>query len=90
MRYVLCYDVSHDRRRTRFFKRLRGHLTPVQESVFEGEGADLGRIEELVHAELDLRRDSVRIYRLCAGCARAIRLLGVSAPVTDGGDPLVF
>jgi CRISPR-associated protein Cas2 len=92
MKTVLVYDVVGDARRTRLFKRLKGFLRPVQKSVFEG-GADeavLKRVEGILHGELDLEQDQVRIYRLCAACAGRLRLYGPSLPVPGEDEPQVF
>lgn len=89
MRRVLVYDVTEDRRRTRLFKRLQRWLTPVQRSVFEGERAPLSDLHALVHAELDLRVDDVRVYSLCRGCAARVEHWGVAVPISDPDVPIV-
>lgn len=59
MRYVLAYDVVKNSRRAKLFKRLRGLLTPVQKSVFEGDLGDgaLAERDVLTHDALDLQTD---------------------------------
>lgn len=91
-RVVFAYDVVDDRQRTRLFRRLKRYMLPVQKSVFEGElGArELIEVERLVHQLLDLEADSVRMYRLCAGCAGRIRHHGTAAPIPDPDAPVVF
>ena len=34
--YIITYDIRDDRRRDKIFKLLKGYVTPVQYSVFEG------------------------------------------------------
>ena len=92
MRLVLCYDVASDRRRARVHRKLRGHLVPVQESVFEGDcdASELVVFERIVRKELDLGIDAVRVYLLCADCAAKIRLYGTSEPLPDPDVPQMF
>lgn len=64
--YLVCYDISDDRERTRVFRLLKKHGQPVQESVFELHRFSATRYQRL-HA--DLARivsdpHSVRLYRL--------------------------
>ena len=91
MRIVLVYDVVNDARRRRLYKRLQGFLVPVQLSVFEGDATPkiLEAIDRLIHRELDLEVDDVRIYRLCDGCVARVRHHGVAIPVADPDIPVV-
>lgn len=91
MRIVFSYDVTDDRRRTRLAKRLKDYLVRVQYSVFEGDitPPDEDRLIRLVHDELSLDVDSVRIYHLCRGCAGAMRLFGTSIFVGREGDEVL-
>lgn len=92
MRWVLCYDVTDDKRRARLFKKLKGFLRPVQKSVFEGLLPVPRRreLERSVLKAIDPEVDSVRLYPMCAHCAERMILLGSSAPVPDPGDPVFF
>lgn len=91
MRMVFSYDVSDDRRRARLAKRLKDHLVRVQYSVFEGDVTppDEDRLVRLIHQELSLDVDSVRIYPLCRGCAGAMRLFGTSIFAGREGDEVL-
>lgn len=91
MRYVLAYDVVEDRRRTRFFKRLKRWMAPTQKSVFEGElsVAQLAEVERLLRRELNLQTDAVRVYPLCSACAARVRNHGVAPELWDQGAPLI-
>ena len=92
MHFVLAYDVVNDGKRTRFFKRLKRYMVPVQKSVFEGD-LDPRRLEKvvaLVHRELDLAEDRVRIYSLCAACAGLVRSYGVMPAFPDPREPVVL
>ncbi|HND31845.1 MAG TPA: CRISPR-associated endonuclease Cas2 [Myxococcota bacterium] len=92
MRLLLCYDVAHDRRRARIFKKLKAFLRPVQESVFEGELPDRrwGALVELLHDNLDMDQDSVRIYQLCRGCRGLTVLMGVSPRIPTEEEPILI
>jgi len=91
MKLVLVYDVVDDRRRTRLFRRLQRWLTPVQYSVFEGDGGPREHhgIVDAVVDELDLGQDDVRVYRLCARCASRVEHIGQAVPVPDPDTPIV-
>lgn len=91
MRVVLAYDVVSDRRRGRFFKKLKRYLVPVQKSVFEGELSPpaLVAVEALVARELNPLTDSVRIYSLCRGCEGLVHTWGVAIDVRDPDDLVV-
>lgn len=76
---VVCYDVVQDKRRTRLHKRLKGFLSPVQKSVFEGElpPTRLTPLLDTITRTIDHRTDTVRIYELCKGCRPLTRVVGV-------------
>lgn len=88
---VLCYDVNDDKRRAKLFKRLKGFLTPVQESVFEGflPANRWNELLRVVNRTIDADFDSVRIYNLCRGCAGTSTLLGCSPRLRDVGEPII-
>lgn len=86
MLYLISYDIpaspSGDRRRARLAKYLESIGLRVQNSVFELE-IDPGRLEAIAAEILDRiepAEDSVRIYTICAACARHVFRLGISAP----------
>ncbi|MGH2522320.1 MAG: CRISPR-associated endonuclease Cas2, partial [Anaerolineales bacterium] len=80
MRYVIAYDVSDNARRARMAKKLESVGERVQGSVFEADLNEkalerlMGQLAKLVDAETD----GVRLYRLCADCARETRIVGQS------------
>jgi len=91
-RDLIGADVVQDKRRSRFFKKLKRLLIPVQKSVFEGQlgPRELTKVEALIHRELDLETDSVRIYLLCGGCKGLIRTHGVAAELPDPDAPVLL
>jgi CRISPR-associated protein Cas2 len=80
---VVAYDITHDRRRLRVMKKMKGYGEHVQESVFECD------VNPAVYRKLiqDLRKlikpeeDNVRIYHLCRADAERIEEIGVGRPV---------
>lgn len=91
MHVVLSYDVVSDKRRGRFFKRLKRYLVPVQKSVFEGrlDPPTLAEVRQLIHRELDLETDTVRLYSLCRACEGLVRTWGVTPELPDPDEPVV-
>ena len=85
MLILVSYDVPDDRRRTRLAHTLKDFGPRVQYSVFEcllaeDQVADLrARVAKLI----DPAEDSVRIYRLCAGCAERVEILGLGKLTED-------
>ena len=85
MFYLVSYDIPDDRRRVRLAKALLDFGRRVQYSVFECllDRTQLeemaGRIEEII----DETQDSVRLYGLCAGCEKLIRVIGTGEVSKD-------
>lgn len=88
---ILFYDVVCDRRRSRLHKRLRSMLTPVQKSAFEGwlDHRAFPALLSLVHEEVDLDEDKVRVATLCGRCHRLLITLG-DIPRPLGEDEVVL
>ncbi len=91
MHLLLCYDVVDDRRRTRLFRHARGFLRPVQESVFEGRvpASRVASLLDEVKRIIDPETDTVRVYRLCAGCRDWTLVLGTAVVVPDEVEDVV-
>jgi len=72
MKYVVTYDISNDKRRTKLSDLLDTYGNRVNYSVFEIELSEAKR-EALLH-EIELRKllnkkyDSLRFYHLCENC----------------------
>jgi CRISPR-associated protein Cas2 len=77
MFYVVAYDISDDRRRTRIARELETWGNRTQFSVFE---CDLNDIE--YNEMVDVLRsmfadgDALRIYRLCQACESSALIIG--------------
>jgi CRISPR-associated protein Cas2 len=82
MLYVICYDVSDDRRRAKVHAVLSGYGAWTQYSLFE---CYLTR-QELVLLRARLaevirhREDTIRLYALCEGCRNRVEVLGHGEP----------
>ena len=78
MRYLICYDIVDDRRRSKLAKFLLDYGQRVQYSVFE---CDLTKkvldvvIEGIIKCVSD-DEDNVRVYRLCAECVASVQVFG--------------
>lgn len=76
--YLIAYDVSNNRRRTRLVRVAQRYALRVQGSVFEGwmkpaEAADLLRRAKPL---LNPAEDSLRLYPVCAACREGVIALG--------------
>jgi len=83
MFYVICYDISDDKRRDTISKILESYGTRVQYSVFECNLSvdQLNELCQRLEAFVNADQDSIRIYSLCNACIENIRLIG-GMPVT--------
>ena len=83
MCYIICYDISDNKRRNKLSGCLEGWGGRVQESVFEAV-LELDLLDQLVkdiQKWINAQSDGVRIYPLCGTCAGKVLRLGVSGPV---------
>ena len=87
-RYVVCYDIPDDRRRTRLAKRLDGYGDRVQDSVFEAvlDRMLFDRLVEDVKGLTEPVEDRVTIYPLCASCAKRSLRLGLASKDVPGEE----
>ncbi len=87
-RAIVSYDISNDKSRRKTAAIFEAILTRVQYSVFEGDlpAAILGGSVKAAIRWLDPETDSVRVYRLCATCARKVDVYGKQ--VTVERDPV--
>jgi CRISPR-associated protein Cas2 len=89
---IVCCDIVEHRRRNRVLRMLRGYLTHVQKSVFEGELAEdrLEPLRRMLIEEIDPVIDTVRIFHLCSRCVPATEVLGVGTYVDrDDADEVI-
>lgn len=93
MLYVISYDISVDRRRTKIAKLLEGYGQRVQYSVFECDLTD-GQYTELRRRLLKILRpadgDSLRTYRLCSPCREQTVIDGRGPTLETSLDVYIF
>ncbi len=84
MLYLVAYDISDDRRRTKLHKALCGFGTWTQFSLFECF-LDDKQLIVLRHRIARLIRDddNVRIYPLCAACQAKVETHGSARPAEE-------
>ena len=72
--WVVVYDISNDKRRTRLHNALLDFGTPVQFSVFECwlTVEQLKKMRARVRKVIRPRKDHLRFYFLCAACAARV------------------
>ncbi len=86
--YVVAYDISNDRRRTRVHKVLSGFGQWTQFSVFECflNGRELVLLHDRLRKHLNASEDRVRFYTLCETCCNKVETVGGAKPV----DPVTL
>lgn len=78
MFWVICYDITDDRRRDRVRKVLEGYGRSVQYSVFQCQIDDekCDALEKRLKREIDEQEDDIRFYPLNRADLKRVRLLG--------------
>ena len=85
MCYIIAYDISDDRRRTKIHKVLSGFGTWTQYSLFECflSRKELVLLKSKLARHIDESQDSVRFYPLCAACLEKVETVGGQPPTED-------
>lgn len=82
MFYLISFDISDDRDRTKVGKALGNYGTRIQKSVFEcpdlSEEALL-KLKAEVEDRIDHGSDTVRYYPLCRACLEKVEYSGTGA-----------
>ncbi len=83
--YVVAYDISSDKRRTRVHKTLKGFGRWTEYSLFECflTKKELLQMRARLDKHLDVETDRVRIYTICEGCLGKVETLGIPEPKED-------
>jgi CRISPR-associated protein Cas2 len=83
--YVIAYDISDDRRRTKIHKILSGFGAWTQFSLFECflSKKELVLLKSKLAKHIENTQDSVRFYPLCANCLEKVETVGGSPPTED-------
>lgn len=80
--YIIAYDISNDKRRTKIHKILSGFGTWTQFSLFECflSKKEFVQLKAKLAKHLDEKTDSVRFYPLCATCVDRVETVGGAPP----------
>lgn len=85
MFYLVTYDIPDTPRRTRLAKVLKDFGERVQLSVFECILDDrlFGRMLERIAQTIVEAEDRVRVYMVCEGCRKEVKILGQGVLTED-------
>ena len=91
MYFVVCYDITDNRRRTRLHELLLGYGTPVQRSVFECELASpqFGTLRTGAKRCASQRGDTIRYYQMCGRCCERTESYGTPLVEADSEEDFV-
>ena len=80
--YLVAYDISSDRRRTKLHKLLCGYGEWTQFSLFECHltAKELIALHSKLDPLLDPEQDRVRFYPLCSDCTHKVDTVGGQKP----------
>jgi CRISPR-associated protein Cas2 len=80
--YIVAYDISSDKRRTKVHKTLSGFGQWTQYSLFECHLSDKQYVQlrHKLDKLLDKQSDSVRFYKLCVDCVGKVETVGSDKP----------
>lgn len=83
--YVIAYDISVDRRRTKVHNTLCGYGRWTQYSLFECwlTRKELLTLQGKLGKIVDATMDSVRFYPLCEGCQQKVVTVGGERPAEE-------
>ena len=83
--YLVAYDISNDKRRTKIHKTLCGFGQWTQYSFFECFLSDkeLITLRHRLNRILNESEDNLRIYRVCQACQAKTETIGSSPPAED-------
>ncbi len=83
--YLIAYDISDNKRRTKIHKTLCGFGKWTQYSLFECFLNKKERImlEHRLRTILNEKEDNVRIYHICSTCQAKTKTIGSSPPAED-------
>jgi CRISPR-associated protein Cas2 len=84
--YVIAYDITDNKRRTKVHNLLSGYCAWTQYSLFEGylTGKQRIALEARLRKLLNAEQDSLRLYPLCAMDVEKVLTLGSEPPQEEG------
>ena len=82
MLYLIAYDISSDKRRTKVHKLLCGFGQWTQYSLFECflNEKEYILLQHRLRAILNETEDNVRFYPLCRSCQQSVETVGSTPP----------
>ncbi len=82
---LVTYDITDPKRLKRTHKFLKEFGLNTQKSVFECDIDDvaLKKIRRFCKDNLDLSRDSLRIYKICSHCMKKVLISGLGLKITQ-------
>lgn len=85
MLYLVSYDITNNKRRTKLAKALKDFGDRVHYSVFEFilEPELLDKMIEQIEDIISEKEDSVRIYSLCGTCEKTVKIIGTGELTED-------
>ena len=80
--YVIAYDISSDKRRTKVHKILSGYGHWTQFSLFECylTEKEYLRLRSVLDRHIEEKHDTVRFYPLCNACQKKVETVGSPLP----------
>src|SRR5713101_8605387 len=83
--YVVAYDISDDKRRTKVHKVLKGFGEWTEFSLFECflTKKELLQMRAKLNEHLRTGEDRVRIYLICEQCLSKIETVGIPQPIEE-------
>lgn len=81
--YIIAYDITSDKRRTKVHKTLSGFGAWTQYSLFECYLTEKQylQLRQRLAKILEESQDSVRFYALCGACRHKVETVGDPPPV---------
>ena len=78
--YLICYDITCDRRRLKISKLLEAYGIRVQKSVFETvlTPTQYQTLETKINNLLNPKEDQLRFYPLTQPCRAKVKILGLT------------
>lgn len=92
MVYLVCYDVSDNRCRSRLAKKLEIYGLRIQMSVFECVLTQIqcDRIVEFINKTIDGETDRVRLYPLTEAVRAKVIILGLTPEIAIDDDVFIL
>lgn len=91
MLYLVCYDITHNRRRSKVAHLLEGYGIRVQKSVFECilEKPQYVLLMRKLEKYLKAEEDQVRFYPMTVHTRRKVLIVGLQPPYRVDDDSFI-